>query len=210
MSELHPHDEIRSSDGHETEILAAIHETLGGNRNAFRVIVDRYSPVVHSLCVRMLGNRDDAREAAQDIFIKIFTSLHKFKMGNKTLPWVYTIAINHLRTRYKKKKNRESAENDYKQEQINIEQAPALETDPALQIIRNEEEQLIHAALSRISGKYREVFVLREIENLSVKETAVVLKIPEGTVKTNLFRAKQAIIKNIVKKVKPDASNESI
>ena len=189
MSELHPKEEIHSPETHEAEILAAIHETLNNNKEAFRVIVNQYSPLIYSLSMRMLGNKEDAEEAVQEVFIKIYNSLHRFRIGKRVLPWMYTIALNHLRTQYRNRKRREKVEGEYQREQQLNEEVQTTSLDPLQKIVLQEKETALMTALADLRQEYREVFVLRVIEELSVKDVSDILHIPEGTVKSRTSAA---------------------
>ena len=200
VSELHPKEEINSPETHEAEILAAIHETLNNNKEAFRVIVNQYSPLIFSLSMRMLGNKEDAEEAVQEVFIKIYSSLHRFRIGKRVLPWMYTIALNHLRTQYRNRKRRKKVEGEYQREQQLNEEVQTKLLDPLQKIVLQEKETALMTALADLRQEYREVFVLRVIEELSVKDVSDILHIPEGTVKTYLHRAKTKLLTQIKKK----------
>ncbi|MBN1411337.1 MAG: sigma-70 family RNA polymerase sigma factor [Spirochaetales bacterium] len=183
----------------EGAVLTSIQEILNGNKEAFSVIVNQFTPLLYSLSYRMLGNQAEAEEAVQDIFLKTYKSLNLFKLSKRFYPWIYTIAINYLRTLLKKRKSRKQDSALTFNESIGVTQNNRpLTPDPLEYIAQKETEEMAQAALAGLKTDYREVFILREIEGLSVAETADVLKIPEGTVKTNLFRAKQILIKKIV------------
>lgn len=181
----------------ESQILAAIQETLNNNKSAFSVIVERYTPILYSLSYKMLGYSDDAEDVVQDIFLKVFASLHKFKISSRFLPWIYTIALNHLRS-FKKKRNRQKRIHLlYIDKDDSIELYDNRQGDPAQVLVDKEAEEYAQKALKRLKPEYREVFILRDLEGLSVKEVATILHIPEGTVKTHLHRAKKNLIKEL-------------
>ena len=85
-------------DGADADDLAAISEVLRGNPDAFRAIVDKYRGLVFRLAAASLGSREDAEEAAQEIFVRAYRSLRSFRLGSRFLPWLYSIASNHLKT----------------------------------------------------------------------------------------------------------------
>jgi RNA polymerase sigma factor (sigma-70 family) len=82
----------------EASDLLAIQDTLRGNRNAFAAIVERYTPLLYSLAFRMLGRGEDAEEAVQEILLRVFRTLPRFRLDRRFHPWLYTIALNYLRT----------------------------------------------------------------------------------------------------------------
>ena len=78
--------------------LVSIHSVLEGDRNAFRNIVDRYTPVLYTLAFRMLGDTHVAEEAVQDIFLRVYRSLHSYDESRRFYTWMFTIAINRIRS----------------------------------------------------------------------------------------------------------------
>jgi RNA polymerase sigma-70 factor (ECF subfamily) len=184
----------------ETHILSAIHETLNGNTNSFSVIVEQYTTLFYSLAYRMLGREDEAEEAVQEIFYKVFKSIKKFSLEKRFFPWIYTIAVNHLRSIIKKTKYIKKVQAIYIEEESASQLHDSGHNDPSQNLIKREAKTLAEKALLNLKPEYREVFILREIECLSVKEVSVILKKPEGTIKTNLHRAKKMLIKFITER----------
>ncbi|MBN2534873.1 MAG: RNA polymerase sigma factor [Spirochaetales bacterium] len=181
----------------ESQILIAIQETLNNNHNAFSVIVERYTPILYSLSYKLLGYSDEAEDIVQEIFLKVFASLHKFRLTSRFLPWIYTIALNHIRS-FKKKRSRQK-----KMHLVSIDKKDTValsdvkQVDPAEILVNKEAEKYAQKALKRLKTEYRKIFILRDLEGLSVKEVAAILNIPEGTVKTHLHRAKKQLIKEL-------------
>jgi RNA polymerase sigma-70 factor (ECF subfamily) len=179
----------------EARVLLAVQEVLHGNTRAFSVIVERYSPGLFSLARRHGNTVEEAEEAVQDIFLKVYRALGRFQMSRRLGPWLYRIALNHLRSLYRRRNGRlrlvqmdETAISQLKDHSRN---------DPAEQMERREDEALIRDALSNLRTIQREVFILRVLEGMSVREVAETLGIPEGTVKTHTHRAKRHLIEMI-------------
>jgi RNA polymerase sigma-70 factor (ECF subfamily) len=164
---------------------------LSGNTAAFAAIVNRYTPLLYSLAYRLLGKGEDAEDAVQEIFEKAYRSLPRFRISRRFFPWLYTIGLNHLRSLQRRRKRRSRlkilspAVNDL------VDSLASMEENPAQRSEMEEGERLAQQALSRLRREYREVFVLRQIQGLSVQETAQILGLPEGTVKTYLYRARR-------------------
>jgi RNA polymerase sigma-70 factor, ECF subfamily len=182
-------------------ILAAIHDMLNGNKDAFKTIVIRYAPILYSPCYRMLGQRIEAEEALQEIFLKTFRSIRRFELSKRFYPWIYSIAVNTLRSLLKRRSRPSvlfnTVEFNDSPEPPNHVKNPG--KDPLREIVDGEAEELARKALLELREDHRMVFVLREMERLSVAETANAMKISEGTVKTFLFRAKKSLIERILK-----------
>lgn len=184
----------------ESRILASIQETLNNNTEAFSVIVKRYTPILYSLSYKILGYTDEAEDIVQEIFLKVFASLHKFKIENRFLPWIYTIALNHLRSFKKKRSRQQKIRLVHIDKENSAELCDTRQSDPAHLLVNKEAETYAWKALKKLKPEYREVFILRDLEGLSVKEVSTILNIPEGTVKTHLHRAKKKLIKELTSK----------
>jgi RNA polymerase sigma-70 factor (ECF subfamily) len=179
----------------EASDLLAIQETLRGNRNAFAQIVERYTPLLYSLAFRMLGRGEEAQEAVQEIFLRAYRALPRFRMERRFHPWLYTIALNYLRTVARRQRRRRGLRLVRLGEELDT-VADRGEL-PAAAAEREDGERLAQEALAGLSPLYREVFLLREVEGLSVRDTAEALGVPEGTVKVRLHRARQELVRRL-------------
>lgn len=183
-----------SNDGLE---ILAIQQTLHGNKNAFSTIIERYTPLIYSLAYRMLGSSDEAEEAVQEILLRVYRSLGKFRLSQRFHPWVYTIALNWLRSNLRQRGRKKKYESTGFEDLESREDIGGNEKDPAKLLEEKEAEMVAQRAIMNLKRKYREVFILRHIEGLSTDEVAKILNLPEGTVKTYLHRARQELIKII-------------
>lgn len=175
----------------------AIQQTLHGNKHAFSTIIERYTPLLYSLAFRMLGNNEEAEEAVQEILLRVYRSLGKFRLSRRFHPWVYTIALNWLRSNLRRRGRRRRHEPLRFEDLGSREDIRGREKGPAEQLEEREAERVAQKAIMGLRQKYREVFILRHIERLSTDEVAQILKLPEGTVKTYLHRARQELIKTL-------------
>ena len=181
-------EEQSTSDAHDIELIQQ------GHVEAYSRIVRRYTPILYSLCFRMLGDQHAAEDAVQEVFMKAYHSLSSFDTSRRFYSWIYTIAVNHLRSLHRKKKfdNRDSTPyEESNDESIRMDQKYGA---PDSEAIQREGENLAQMALNRLEQKYKEVFILRIVEGKSVKETSYYLDLPENTVKTYLHRARQKLI----------------
>jgi RNA polymerase sigma-70 factor (ECF subfamily) len=174
--------------------LLAVQETLRGDRKAFDEVVLRYTPLLYSLAFRLLRTREEAEEAVQEIFLRVYRALPQFRLGRRFHPWLYTIALNHLRTQRRKLLRSRSLKTRPLDEAQDVAASARPEADPAGAVERAEAERLAQAALERLPPRYREVFVLRQIEGLPVRDVAEILDLPEGTVKTFLHRGRALLV----------------
>ena len=188
-------DEQVSSDSSDQQDVDIILRTLHEDKNAFRELVEKYTPILYSLIIKIHAdsNRERTEDALQDIFLKIYTSLETFDRTRRFFPWMYTIAINHLRSQGRRKDPFLGKANiEYNDAWTPGETAPHY-SSPEQHLIEAEGEILVEKALRQIKPMYREVFVLRVMQGVSLTDTAHILHIPEGTVKTYMFRAKKEI-----------------
>jgi len=168
-----------------------------GDREALRILFDQNKDKIFALAYHYTKNSQDAEDILQETFIKAFRSLPKFNFQNGTRfsPWLYRIGINcsldHLR-RVKTKKNRladvENLEN------ISSE---GTNSDPAVIRQKSEFREKIDQTLKTLSGQQRMVFILKHYQQLTIREIAEHLKITEGGVKKQLFRAVHALKKSL-------------
>jgi len=190
-----PKENFGENSLHDAIEILAIQQSLQGKKHAFSTIIEHYTPLLYSLAYRMLGNSEEAEEAVQEIFLRVYKSLRKFRLSQRFYPWVYTIALNylrsHLRRRWRRKKHEVLRFEDMGSEG----DIQSYEKDPSQLLEEMEGERVAQSAILTLRREYREVFVLRQIEGLSTSEVAEILKLPEGTVKTYLHRARQSLIK---------------
>ena len=179
----------------ESSDLRAVQRTLGGDRNAFAEIVERYTPLLYSLAFRMLGRGEEAEEAVQEIFLRAFRALARFRPDRRFHPWLYTIALNHLRTVVRQRNRRRGLRLVPLDEEADA--AAVRGEQPAAALEREAGERLAQRALDGLPPLYREVFLLREVEGLGVRDAAEALGVPEGTVKVRLHRAKQELARRL-------------
>ena len=184
----------------DAQDLWAVQATLNGDPAAFEAIVRRYTPLLYSLAYRLLGRGDEAEDAVQEIFEKTFRALSRFDIAKRFFPWMYTIGLNHLRSLQRRHKRRNRLKILHTEPESLAESAASQQRDPVAHSELREGERLAQEALDTLRIQYREVFVLRAVQGLSVQEVAEVLRIPEGTVKTHLHRARKQMIDFLEKK----------
>src|SRR5438105_5769248 len=176
----------------------AVKRTLAGERDAFRVLVERHSHNVFRLAHRMTGNRPDAEEVVQEAFLRAYQKLGKFEARANFGTWVYRIAANYAIDRMRQRK---------KEEARKVEPAvheEGMENDPVtlVQDAKPTPERLAHnmelrkqmeIALAALSYSERTAFVMRHWEGCAIEEIAQVLKSSSGAAKNTVFRAVQKL-----------------
>ena len=170
------------SDGKTVTEPELIRRSKGGSREAFGQLVSRYQVPVYRVVRGILGNPSESEDVAQEVFLKAYANLAKFRGESGFFTWLYRIAVNEaLRAR----KRRTFANADALPEVEAPPPAPLEEEGPTLATL----EKL----LRKLSDEFRAIVVLRDIEGLSYTEIAETLEIPIGTVESRLFRARQEL-----------------
>lgn len=166
-----------------------IQKVLLGDTNAFAVLVNRYKDMVFTLCLKMVNNREEAEELAQDSFIKAYRSLNQFKGESKYSTWLYKIAYYTCLDRLKKLKKEKQivAINTYSNEQI-----ASLQTDFE-QLLERERRELVQECLQLLPAEERFLLTLYYLEEQSVKEIAQIIGTTEGNIKVKLFRSRNKL-----------------
>lgn len=183
----------RQDDDQQPSDILCIQRALSGDPKGFEELVDRYSGVIFSLAFRMLGHREDAEEAVQEVFLRAYRALDTFKVGQRFHPWIYTIAVNHLRTVARRRVGRRRDQTSSYDDGISGEYTELRYESPSVAVMRKEAEEAVNEAIGKLKPKYREAFVLFEISELPIAEIADILGVPENTVKTRLRRARAAL-----------------
>ena len=166
-----------------------ISEIGKGNTRAFSDLVDSYKDLVFTLSIRMLGNREEAEEVSQDVFIKVFKSLPNFKGDSKLSTWLYRIAYNTCLDRIKKiKKQKMHTELEL------VDQIAYADLDTALEkMVKTERSELIGQCLSQLSNEDAGVLTLFYLEEKNLQEMEKVTNLTINTLKVRLFRARKRL-----------------
>lgn len=183
----------------ELLVKQRIKEVLKGDHNAFGEIVEIYKDKVFQLCYRMLGNRHEAEDMAQEAFLRAYVNIHTFNTKLKFSTWLYRISTNLCIDRIRKKKpdfylDAEVAGTDG----LNMyAQVAANTTMPEDEVESLELQDTIQREILLLPEKYRTVIVLKYIEELSLKEIGEILDMPIGTIKTRIHRGREALRKQL-------------
>jgi RNA polymerase sigma-70 factor (ECF subfamily) len=182
----------RSDPGHEHE-AALIGRIQSGERELFYELIRPYERRVFVIAFTILRNEADAEDVAQDAFLKTFKYLAQFRFESRFSTWLIQVAINEARQR-QRKSHLEIMRPIADQENEDGTHTPRDFTDwreiPSEAAERKEIREKLIAALGSLAQKYREVFVLRDVEHMSIEDTAQALGISTGAVKTRLLRAR--------------------
>ncbi|MDX1284128.1 MAG: RNA polymerase sigma factor [Draconibacterium sp.] len=174
-----------------------VKQVLNGNNNAFRFLVSKYQKLVLHVVGRMVQQNDEVEDICQEVFIKVFKTLKRFRGESKLSTWIATIAYNTAITHIRKQTRRG---------EVSYSEKPALigkEMDSSLNQERFEKEEAKKYLLQMIESlpvHYRTVLTLFHLEEFSYKEIEEITGMPEGTIKSYLSRARK-LLKGKIEKV---------
>ena len=165
-----------------------------GNDDAWRELVDRFGPRVYAIAYHFTMKREDAEELSQEIFLKVFENLHRYDGGFPLVAWILSVSRNLCIDRYRRRKREKSFRF------VSDEAVTTLlksEDDPASMALKKERTKLLFSALAEIPEDLAEILVLRDLNGLAYDEIGKALELPEGTVKSRLFRARAEVARKI-------------
>ena len=187
----------------ETDLL---HQAKGGDFAAFQELVTKLQPRVYGLAFRVLQQAQDAEDATQQTFLALIENIADFREESSVATWVLRIATNNALKILRKKRTVKMISMSEMASEDSYGDVPHPEfiapwSQTADEIVQQAEVQAeLEKALLELDDKYRLVFVLRDIEGLSVRETAQALDLTESTVKVRLLRARLALREHLTRK----------
>jgi RNA polymerase sigma-70 factor (ECF subfamily) len=165
-----------------------------GSDEAWRELVDRFGPRVYAIAYHFTMKREDAEELSQEIFLKVFENLHRYDGGFPLVAWILSVSRNLCIDRYRRRKREKSFRF------VSDEAVTTLlksDDDPASLALKKERTKLLFSALAEIPEDLAEILVLRDLNGLAYEEIGKALDLPDGTVKSRLFRARTEVARKI-------------
>jgi RNA polymerase sigma-70 factor (ECF subfamily) len=178
-----------------------VHHVLDGDVRAFGLLVDRHKAKAMTLAMRILKNREDAEEALQDAFVRVYRALSSFEWKSSFSTWLYRIVYNTCATATGKRNGKYHLSLDVMDEdgpQVEIESD---ELQPDMRMESDEFSQIVCEEVKKLPFAYGSTFTLFTIQDMSYEEIVQVTGLPLGTVKARLFRARTMLRKAIVKRM---------
>ena len=183
----------------EDLVKRTIKKVKKGDQQAFGELIELFQHRVYQICLRMIGNRQEAEDLAQEAFLRAYLNIDSYDINKKFSSWLFRIATNLTIDRLRKKKA------DY---YLDAEIAGAegitlysqLSTDeelPEEMVVNFEMQESVQKEMMQLPPKYRSAIVLKYMEDLSLKEISEILNIPVGTVKTRIHRGREALRKRL-------------
>ena len=177
-----------------------------GIDSAYEELLHRFQQPVYSMVYRLLGDQNDAGDVMQEIFIKIFRSVHTFREKSSLRTWIYRIAVNevhnHRRWFARHKKREVAIEHEGSESRVfDVTRDPG--PSPFDFALDRETRALIEAALEEISPVFRTAVVLRDVEGLGYEEISEILQISMGTVKSRIVRGRESLRRVLNERLEP-------
>ena len=176
---------------------------------AFSELVLILEKRIFRLVWRMLGQEEEARDVTQEVFVQVFRNLPGFRSESKLSTWVYRIAINTTKNRFKYLDRRaQKSHDEWQVEKLGHDSAHAqgftvAETTRPDQVAEaNQAEKIVIECLGKLEAEYREILILRDVEALSYDEVGQIMGLADGTVKSRLHRARKQLRQQIEARLK--------
>jgi RNA polymerase sigma-70 factor (ECF subfamily) len=192
--------EARATGGGETQFIERLR---AGEAAAFDRLVQERSNEVYALLYRMTEDAEEARDLTQETFLRVFQSIERFRGDADLKTWIYRIAINQARNRWRwwRRRRRDvtvslDAEGKHDEQPLSARLRDSA-INPEQETLMHERELALRTALRTLGRSYREVVILRDVEGLSYEEVAATLEISIGTVKSRLSRGRQELRRKI-------------
>jgi len=168
----------------ETELIRLLCQ---GDRQAFAELYERHKSAIYRYCLRMLTDSNAAEDATHDTFIKMFQNISSLQNTDSFLPWLFHIARNEVFMVLRRNKRNGTQTDETLWDEIT----------PHVIAVSTETTELVQRTIQNLKKEYREVLVLREYEQLSYQQIAEITGDTENSVKSRLFKARQAITKKL-------------
>ncbi|MDZ7292337.1 MAG: sigma-70 family RNA polymerase sigma factor [candidate division KSB1 bacterium] len=177
----------------DNELIARIR---AGDQRAFAELIDRYKARIFHTTLRILGNREDAEEAAQDTFLRAYRGLENFREEAAFSTWIYRICVNTCLNLLESRKRFKAQEI----ESTPVDELPHIES-PEFDFVEEDLQTRVLSVLQKLPVKYRTVLVLYHIQHLAYQEIAEITQMPIGSVKTHLFRARAMLRERLLRAI---------
>ncbi|MFP4176284.1 MAG: RNA polymerase sigma factor [Candidatus Brocadiia bacterium] len=180
-----------------------IGRAVAGDQEAFGELVRRNKDYVYNAAVHLLGPTPEAEDVAQEVFVKACRGIDGFRGECSFSTWLYGIMLNCVRSRWRKQGRRPDvlsleANGDEEDDGFSPEPEDTDADGPEERLLREERRDLVRRAILRLPTQFREIVILRDLQDLSYRELSAALDIPLGTVKSRLARARDALREELV------------
>jgi RNA polymerase sigma-70 factor (ECF subfamily) len=167
-----------------------LNRCLTGEDSAWEALLRSYTRKIYNLCYRFTGRVEEAEDVTQEVFIKVFQTLKSYDAAQGSFStWLNRVARNHLVDHYRRtRKDRVTSSLEEELPAVQEKSSPHME--PTGQVESRERREVLQLALDKLSPDLREAVILRDLHDLDYEEIALVLKVPQGTVKSRINRGR--------------------
>jgi RNA polymerase sigma factor (sigma-70 family) len=191
----------------DTRLL--VEKTLAGNRKAFESLIGQHQRLVSHFAFRLIDNPEDREDVCQEVFLKVYENLGGFKFESKLSTWIAKIAYNTCLNHLEKKKL--PLFDDLTTDERSLDAVPGNVPGPHELAQGKELGMLLRSEIDKLPVHYRAVLTLYHLDQMSYVEIGEIMNLPEGTVKSHLFRARKLLKARLTMKYQPeDLCNSSI
>lgn len=193
----------------DVEDAELVRRFVEGDEPAFEALVARHQNRVFGLSMRLLGSRTYAEEAAQEVFVKVYRNLARFRGDSKFTTWLYRITLNHCRNvqayrarRHEKRHDSLDARSDNEDGPGPKRELPAGAASAEEELLKGERLAFLREEMARLDPIWREILLLRDVEGMSYDEIGAALELAAGTVKSRIHRARGELRKRLTRKLR--------
>ncbi|HET9366019.1 MAG TPA: sigma-70 family RNA polymerase sigma factor [Candidatus Angelobacter sp.] len=198
----------------EQQTGALVRRCVAGDAGAWEDFVRLYNRRIYNLCYRFTNSADDAQDLTQEVFIRVYRTMASYNIEKGAFnTWLTTLARNLLVDHFRRSKQErvtDSIDAGLREEEDSLslsDQITDTRPSPDDRLASKETQKMVQAALARISPDLREAVILRDLQDMDYKEIAVVLRVPEGTVKSRINRGRMELAR-LLSRNKRQAGNE--
>jgi RNA polymerase sigma-70 factor (ECF subfamily) len=167
-----------------------LNRCLTGEDSAWEALLRGYTRKIYNLCYRFTGRVEEAEDLTQEVFIKVFQTLKSYDAAQGSFStWLNRVARNHLVDHYRRTR-KDRVTSSLEDELPMAEEKPSPHLEPAGQVESRERREILQLGLDKLSPDLREAVILRDLHDLDYEEIALVLKVPQGTVKSRINRGR--------------------
>jgi RNA polymerase sigma factor (sigma-70 family) len=189
----------------ETETMESrllVKKTLAGNKKAFESIIQQHQRLVSHIVFRMVANQAEREDICQDVFVKVYQHLESFQFGSKLSTWIAKIAYNTCLNYLEKKKV--LLFDDVSSDDRSMESLPGDTSGPDRLAEEKQTSSLLRKEIRKLPVHYRTIITLYHLDQMSYNEIAETMDLPQGTVKSHLFRARKLLKERLMSKYQPE------
>jgi RNA polymerase sigma factor (sigma-70 family) len=202
---------VNEKTGNNSADRQLVDKVLRGNTNAFSAIIKSTENLVAQIVFKMINNPEERKDIAQDVYLKAFSKLSGFKFQSKLSTWIAQIAYNTCLSYLEKKKlffpdhiNNENSDADNALELISAKSTNTFDNEPENILSKKEISGILKTEIEKLSPVYKTLITLYHNEEMSYEEMAQITELPEGTIKSYLFRARKTLKKNLLSQYKKE------